>query len=93
MLTVKDKAAIAGVAELRTDAPRLLRELKKHHVILTRRNKPAGVLVDYDAFEQMKATIEELEDTLLGFIAGERRGRKGRKTITLDEAEKKVRLR
>ena len=93
MITVNDEATLAGVAELRTNSARLLKELTRRRVILTRRNKPMGVLLDFDDYERMRAEIEELEDTLLGFIAKERSGRKSRKTIPLEDAERRVGLR
>ena len=60
---------------------------------MTRRNKPIGILVDYDEYERMEEMIDTLEDQLLGLLAKKRASRKGRKTIDLEEAEKRVGLR
>ncbi len=70
-----------------------MKKIKKHRVILTKRNKPLGVIIDYKEYEHMQEMLEEAEDFVLGAIAGERLKRKGRKAITLDEAEKEVGLR
>ncbi len=93
MITVDEKTTIVGVAELRDEIVKVIKELKKHKVILTRRNKPVGVLIDYDEYEKISRIEEEFEDLVLGLIARERSQRKGRRTITLEDAEKKVGLR
>lgn len=93
MLTVKEESAIIGVAELRTKAADVLREIKKHSVILTRRNRPVGVIIDYDEYEKMQQMLDEIEDIVLGNIAKERLARKDKKMITLEDAEKRVWLR
>jgi prevent-host-death family protein len=93
MLTVKEKATIVGVAELRKVMKDVLEEIKTNTVILTRRNKPIGVLVDYDKFKRMEDSIEMIEDYVLGRLAEERAGRKDKKLITLEDVEKKLGLR
>ncbi len=93
MITVDEKTTIVGVAELREEIVEVLKQLKKHKVILTRRNKPVGVLIDYNEYEKISLIEQEFEDLVLGLIARERAQRKGRRTITLDDAEKKVGLR
>lgn len=93
MITVDEKTTIVGVAELRDEIVKVLKQLKKHKVILTRRNKPVGVLLDYNEYEKISRIEEEFEDLVLGLIARERSQRKGRRTITLEDAEKKVGLR
>ena len=93
MITVDEKTTIVGVAELRNEIVKVIKELKKHKVILTRRNKPVGVLIDYNEYEKISRIEEEFEDIVLGLIARERSQRKGRRTITLEDAEKKVGLR
>ena len=93
MITVDEKTIIVGVAELRDHVVEVLKQLKNHKVILTSRNKPVGVLIDYDEYEKISRIEEEFEDLVLSLVARERSKRKGRKTITLEEAEKKVGLR
>lgn len=93
MLTIKEDCAIFGVSELRTRAADLLKEIKKHRVILTKRNRPVGVVLDYDDYEKMSLLLDEMEDLVLGRIAIKRLSRKGKNAITIEEAEKKVGLR
>jgi prevent-host-death family protein len=93
MITVKEDTALMGLAELRTRAADVVKEIKKHRVILTRRNRPVGVIMDYDEYERIEQILEEVEDIVLGRIAEERLARKGKRTVTLEEAERKVGLR
>jgi prevent-host-death family protein len=93
MITLKEDTTLVGIAELRNKASEVLEKIKKYRVILTKRNKPLGVIIDYEEYEHMQEMLEEVEDLVLATIAGERLKRKGKKTVTLDEAEKKVGLR
>lgn len=93
MITLKENTALVGIAELRNKASEVLKNIKNYRVILTKRNKPLGVIIDYEEYEHMQEMLEEVEDFVLGTIARERLKRKGKKNITLDEAEKRVGLR
>jgi prevent-host-death family protein len=93
MITVEEKTTIVGVAELRKVMSDILEKIKSNKVILTRRNKPVGVIVDYEEYKKMEEIIDSLEDYVLGHLAKERAQRKGKKLITLEEAEKKLVLR
>ena len=92
MLTVKEDTTVIGVTELRKMIPEVLKKIKREKVVLTRRNRPIGILVDYEEFERIEAMIDFIEDHLLGRLAEERAARKGRKTISLEEAERRVGL-
>ena len=92
MITVEEKATIVGVAELRKVISDILERIKSNKVILTRRNKPVGVIVDYEEYKKMEEIIDALEDYVLGHMAKERAQRKGKKLITLEQAENKLRL-
>lgn len=92
MITVEEKATIVGVAELRKVMSDILEKIKSNKVILTRRNKPVGVIVDYEEYKKMEEIIDALEDYVLGHLAKERAQRKGKKLITLEQAENKLRL-
>ena len=81
------------MAELRSKAANVLKEIKKHKIILTKRNRPVGIIVDYGEYEKMEQLLEEVEDIILGNIALERLERKDKKTMTLEQAERKVGLR
>ncbi len=93
MLTLKEDTALVGVAELRTKAASILKEIKKHRVILTIRNRPVGIILDYEEYEKTEKLLDQAEDIVLGNIARERLARKGKKAITLEEAERRVGLR
>lgn len=93
MLSIKEDTALIGVAELRTRSAAVLKEIKKHKVILTKRNRPVGIILDYEEYEKMEKLLDQMEDIILGNIARERLKRKGKKMITLEEAERKVGLR
>ena len=92
MLSVKEDTTIVGITELRKMIPEILKKIKQEKVILTRRNRPIGILVDYEEYERMEKLIEALEDQILGQLAKERASRKDRRTIDLEEAERKVGL-
>jgi len=90
MLSLKEDTTIVGITELRKMIPEILKKIKQEKVILTRRNRPIGILVDYEEYERMERMIEALEDQVLGQLAKERASRKDRKTIDLEEAERRV---
>jgi prevent-host-death family protein len=93
MLTLKEDSSIIGITELRNKTSIVLNEIKKNKVILTKRNKPVGIIIDYNDYEKMLRIIDEVEDIVLGGIAMERIKRKDRKAIPLEEAEKIIGLR
>lgn len=90
MITLKEETTLIGIAELRNKASEVLKKIKKGRVVLTKRNKPLGVIIDYEEYEHMQNMLEEVEDFVLGTIARERLSRKEKKSITLDEAEERV---
>ncbi len=92
MITVEGKTTLVGVAELRKITKEVLEKLKSNKVILTKRNKPVGVLLDYGEFLRIEEIMEALEDYILGTLAKERAQRKGKKVISLEEAERKLGL-
>jgi len=92
MLTAKQDTTFIGITELRKMIPELLKKIKREKVVLTRRNQPIGVLVDYEEFERIEEMMDLMEDHVLGKLASERASRKGRKTISLEESEKRVGL-
>jgi len=93
MLKVEEKTTLVGVSELRKVMTDVLEEIKTNRVVLTRRNRPVGIILDYKEFKKMEETIEALEDQVLGQLAGRRASRKSKKSLTLEQAEKKVGLR
>ncbi len=90
--TVEGKTTLVGMAELRKLTKEILEKLKSSRVILTKRNKPVGVILDYEEFQNIEEIIEALEDYILGTLAKERAKRKGKKVVSLEEAEKRLGL-
>ncbi|MCX6575046.1 MAG: type II toxin-antitoxin system Phd/YefM family antitoxin, partial [Candidatus Aminicenantes bacterium] len=72
MITVEEKTTIVGVAEMRKVMKEVLEEIKKNRVVLTKRNKPVGVILDYQEFKKMEELVDTLEDYVLGSLAKER---------------------
>jgi len=93
MITVEGKTTLVGVAELRKVTAEILKKIKSSKVILTKRNKPVGVILDYEEYQKIEDIMEALEDYILGSLAQERAKRKDQKVISLEEAEKKLGLR
>ena len=92
MLEVKEDTTVVGITELRKMIPEILKKIKREKVILTRRNRPIGILLDYQEFERIEQMVDLIEDDLLWKLAKERASRKSRKTVSLGEAEKRVGL-
>lgn len=93
MLTVDEQTALVGLSELRTAAPKLLKYLQTHKVILTRRNKPVGILIDYNEYKKMEALMELIEDTVLGQIAHKRRKSTPKESyLTHDQMKRRIGL-
>jgi prevent-host-death family protein len=90
MIKLRDRATLAGVSELRTIMKDILNEARTGPVILTRRNKPIGVILSYPEYQEMSRLVELLEDSALGCEAADRIGRKGRTAVSLEQAEKKL---
>ena len=93
MFTVKEKTTLVGVAEIRKAMKDVLEAMKTDRVILTKRNKPVGVLIDYEEFKHMEDLLEALEDRVLGQAAADRADLKDRKWVSLEDAEMKLGLR
>jgi len=92
-MSPKEDLAVVGVAELGKEGERLMGQLRRRRVVVTRRNKPVGVLLKYEDYRRMQAITERLEDLVLGQEAKRRATRRGRKTLSLEEAERRVGLR
>ena len=72
MITVKNRASIASISELRSKSKMVLKSMKDHPVILQRHNKPLAVLMDYKSFETLDAMLDYAEDYILGRLAARR---------------------
>jgi len=92
VIKLRERATLAGVSELRTIMRDILNETRTGPVILTRRNKPVGVILSYPEYQEMSRLVDLLENADLADEAAVRLVRKGRKTISLDDAKKKLGL-
>ena len=54
---------ILPISDLRTKARELLARVKEEPVVITQRNRPEAVVVDYESYNEMVARLEVLEDT------------------------------
>ena len=93
MHTITEKTTLVGLSELRTKQKKVFEALKHSKVVLERRHRPVAVLVPIEQYEKMEETFEILEDRVLGYLVNERE-KKGKNLtyLTLEEAEKKVKL-
>lgn len=92
MLKIKEETTLVGVTELRREVPAVLKELKTGAITLVRRNRPVAMIIDYEKYQRFGRLMEALEDSVLGHLVQERVTRKGRKTISLEQAERRVGL-
>ena len=72
MINIGDDTILIGMTELRTELPKLSKQLKVKKIIITKRGKPVTILEDYEKYQEKEALIENLEDLVLGNIALER---------------------
>ena len=64
-----DEVTIVGVSELRTKIYDILEKVKHEKILLTRRNKPEAILIDFEKFQEMEQQLEALEDEHFGKLA------------------------
>ncbi len=83
MITVKEKMTIAAISELRNKSEKVLENLKDHHVVLERHNKPVAVMINYKEYESIEKMLEYAEDYVLGMTARDR-DKKARKQDFVD---------
>lgn len=72
MITIRDRATLASISELRSQSERIFSHLKENRVILERHKKPIAVMLDYAHYEKLEALLELAEDFVLGTVARER---------------------
>jgi antitoxin YefM len=77
------------ISEVKTHLPELLTgvEEREEEIVVTRKGRPAAVLVNFDEYERLKATVEILSDADLmrQVRSGKRHFAAGGKGVTLDE--------
>jgi PHD/YefM family antitoxin component YafN of YafNO toxin-antitoxin module len=79
MINLNSDTILMGTSELRTEVPKLAKELKLKTVIITNRGKPIAVLEDFAKYQDKKEMIDSLEDLVLGKIAESRLKKSGKK--------------
>lgn len=73
MVRLDDNTIMVGATELRTEMPKLAKELSNNQkVILMNRGKPVAVLEDFATYNQKEKFLDEFEDLIAGHIAKER---------------------
>ena len=88
MITLKENTTLVGISELRTKIDAILEEIKKHHVMIEKRNKPVAMLLSIEEFDRLESLLEFIEDYGLAALAKQREG-KG-KFLSLREARKRA---
>ncbi len=91
MFTVDQKTTFVGITDLRTETQAMLKALKHSRVILTDRNAPRAVVIDYEDFEKMKELIEMAEEGMDAIEIG-RRKKQAKKFLTHEQALKALSL-
>lgn len=84
------------VRELRSELSQVIDQVAdlREHIIITRRGRPAAVLVPVDEYEALEETAEILSDpdTLAAIDEGRHEAERG-KTVSLDELRQELDLR
>ena len=91
MMNINDDTLLIGTSELRTNMPKISKEIKNKKIILVKRGKPFAVLSDYEEYNKKEELLDNFEDLVLGLLAKEREENSSDKNyITLEEVEKKL---
>ena len=91
MITIKEDTTLVGISELRTNMDKVLKEMKKHKILLQRRNKPIAVIISIDKYNYIEEIIGSITDMGLGYLAKERDSNsKPSDYIDLEVAEKRI---
>ena len=94
MRQVKGNTTLVGISELRTHAEAIVKVARTEPVILEKHHRPIAVLVPIQQYERTEATLDALEDQLLGLLAKERERRHPVTSyLSLEELERRVGLR
>lgn len=72
MIQISDDTIMIGATELRTEMPKLARELNEKKVIVTNRGKPLAVLENFESYKIKEKLLDELDDLIAGYVAKER---------------------
>lgn len=58
-----------SASEFKRRSGEYLEKALKEEVVVSKRNRPTAVVVDYETYETLKKRVEDLEDRLWGLMA------------------------
>lgn len=90
MFTVDEKTTFVGITDLRVHAKRMLSLLKGSHVVITDRNTPRAVVLDYDQFNKMRDLIDMAEEELMAPVVLRRKMKSRGHFLSHEEIVKKI---
>ncbi len=90
MIKIHDDVTMVGISELQMHPEKILQEIKKHKVIIGKRNKPVAVLLNMKKYRQMETTLDLLENFALGYLAKDREVRTKKSYVDIKDALKKI---
>lgn len=94
MFVADEETSFVGISELRKISPKVLEELRKHKkIVLTSRNKPVGTIINYEEYKRNEEILDRLEDLELEKTVLKRLNSKNRKFLSLEEVERRLRIR
>lgn len=65
VLNVEQNTTFFGITDLRTKAKKMLKALKASRVIITERNQPQAVVLDYGHYQKIEELVEMAEEALM----------------------------
>jgi len=86
MIQIDDNTILVGTTDLRTEMPKITKNIKIKKIILTKRGKPVAVIEDFEQYKEKEEFIDSFEDLVLGYLAKERDS-KSKKSDYLSEEE------
>lgn len=72
MIYTDADTVLVGATEMRSNMPKLEKELKTKKIVVLKKGKPIAILKDYEDSEKTDRLLDEFEDIVLGFLAEER---------------------
>ena len=84
---MNEKTALFGITDLRTEAKKMLGALKHSRVIITERNAPRAVVLDYGDYQKMRELIDLAEEGLDAIEIAKRR-KSSKRFLSHDQALK-----
>lgn len=93
MLNIDESTVIVGTTELRSNMPKISKDVKTKKVIIVKRGKPFAVLTNFEDYEKKEDLIDTFEDIVLGHLAKTRDAKSTEKDfVDGDEIEKQYDL-